>query len=78
MLGRRGPETELTRLVIWGWQFGAGIAGGLVFIAVFLVAARLLRISEFFGLLNRHIFAVINADQLCSFSSKTQCFCCNF
>ncbi len=51
VLGRRGAETELTGLAIWGWQFGAGIAGGLVFIAVFLVAVRLLRISEF-GVLN--------------------------
>ena len=51
VLGQRGSETELTGLAIWGWQFGAGIAGGRVFIAVFLVAVRLLRISEF-GVLN--------------------------
>ena len=51
VLGQRGSETELTGLAIWGWQFGAGVAGGLVFIAVFLVAVRLLRISEF-GVLN--------------------------
>lgn len=52
VLGRRGAETEATGLAIWGWQFlSAGIASGLVFIAVFLVAVRLLRISEF-GVLN--------------------------
>lgn len=52
ILGQQGAEAGLGRGIIWLWQFGAGVAGGVVFIAVLLVAARLLRITEFFGLLN--------------------------
>lgn len=52
ILAQQAAEAELGRAMIWVWQFGAGVAGGLVFIAVLLVAARVLRISEFFNLLN--------------------------
>jgi len=52
VLGWRAPEAQMARFVVWGWQFGAGIAGGVVFIAVFLGVARLLRISEFFAAIN--------------------------
>ncbi len=36
----------------WVWQFAALAAGGVVFVVVFLVAARLMRVTEFFDLLN--------------------------
>lgn len=36
----------------WLWQFGALAGGGVVFVLVFLVVARLLRIGEFFDLIN--------------------------
>jgi putative peptidoglycan lipid II flippase len=46
------PELELGRMMTWAWQFGAGVAGGLVFIAVLLVVAKLMRIREFFDFVN--------------------------
>ncbi len=52
ILGQRGPESGMGRPEIWGWQFGAGVAGGVLFVAIFLVIARLLRITELFDVVN--------------------------
>lgn len=45
-------DAPVPRMLVWAWQFGAGIGGGMVFLAVLLVGAKLLRIGEFFDLLN--------------------------
>ena len=52
VFAQQDSTVEAGRLATWVWQFGAGVAGGLVFLAVLVPVARLLKISEFFGLLN--------------------------
>lgn len=46
------PEAEMSAGTIWVWQLGGGVIGGLSFLVVLLLATRLLRVQEFFDLLN--------------------------